>query len=193
VTWQRIRAGLAAAGGDGAAAVARELVRSDGEPEGDRLSNAPAALGALPIGFATAPGDVMRRRHMAEALAGSDAVALAAACAVAAMASYAVAGAPSFSVWAAGIEEAGAVVAAAREPLTRAAVGAWHPPGDGEVLDPVGTVAAAVSMLCDGDASPDEAVAALAGALEAARAGEPGDAADSELDSLAHDLEALRG
>lgn len=90
-------------------------------------------------GFATAPGDVMRRRHMTQVAqapaGGSDA--LAASCAVAAMASYAVVDAPIFSILAAGIEEAGAVVDAAREPLPRAAVGRWQPPGDGIPPSPV--------------------------------------------------------
>jgi ADP-ribosylglycohydrolase len=142
--------------------------------------------------------------------------ALAAACAVAAMGAYAIAGAPSFSVFAAGLEEAGAVVAGAREPLTRAAVGAWQAPGDGVPLESLPTVAAVVSVLCRDDPSPGTAmraavalggdtdtVAALAGGIAAARSGGLDDVdwldavalpcEDGELESLAGELGMLRG
>lgn len=186
-------------------------------PEGVGATNG-AAMRALPIGFATAPADAAGRRRIAQVLTRTthgDPRALAAACAVAAMGSYAVAGAPIFSVFASGLEEAGAVVADARDELTRAAVGAWSPPEGGVPFESLPTVAAVVSVLRHGDPSPGAAmrgavalggdtdtVAALAGGTAAARTGDldgvdwldavglPVDAA--ELESLAEALTALR-
>lgn len=191
--------------------VARELVRSGGEISALNEPGTPAraALRALPIGFATAPGDVVRRRHIAESLTPGDPDALAAACAVAAMASYAVAGAPMFSVFAAGLEEAGAVVAAAREPLTRAAVGRWRAPENGVPEEALPAVAAVVSVLCHGEPSPGaamdaaaalggatDAVAAIAGGIAAARSGGldgiDGPEFTDGIGSLAAELSALR-
>lgn len=156
-------------------------------PRGEGATNG-AAMRALPIGWATAPADVERRRSLAERFTRTthgDPRALAAAAAVAAMASYAAAGAPMFSVFAAGLEEAGTVVGDARPPLTKAAVGTWPAPADGVPLDAVTTVAAVVSVLCGGtEPSPGEAmrsavalggdtdtVAALAGGVAATRTG----------------------
>lgn len=237
--------------------VARELVRSGGDPDPERFlddlaealpsmrgagpttraavarwrsSHTPAvtngtgatngaAMRALPIGWATAPGDAERRRSIVELLTRTthgDPRALAAASAVAAMGSYAAAGAPMFSVFAAGLEEAAAVVPETRDPLARAATGGWRAPAEGVPLDSLPTVAAVVSVLCGrGDPAPGavmraavalggdtDTVAALAGGVAATRCGSldgvdwldrvelpaPGD----ELAALAGDLAALR-
>ena len=180
---ERIRAGLAASGDD-AVAAARELVRSGGEPDPERLPGTLAS--ALAIGFATGPADSARRRRLAE-VAGADRQTVAASCAVAAMAAYAATGAPLFSVFAAGVEEAGAVDSGARGPLTQAAVGRWQAPPD--AAGPLVTVAHAVTVLCGDGGSADP----LAGALTAARSGDAVAARDDELTKLAAGLFRLRG
>ena len=238
--------------------VARELVRTGGEPDGEQFlaalaralgamrgagpttqaaverwrssgtTAAPAgegatngaAMRALPIGWATAPGDADRRRALVELFTRTthgDPRALAAAAAIAAMGSYAAAGAPMFSVFAAGLEEAGAVLDDARGPLTKAAVGTWPAPAGGVPLDSIPTAAAVVSVLCGGtDPSPGrvmrqavalggdtDTVAALAGGVAATRTGGLDDVdwlrsvampvADGEIAELADGLAALRG
>jgi ADP-ribosylglycohydrolase len=236
--------------------VARELVRSGGDPDPERflrsLADAiatmrgagpttkaaverwrssgtvsageegatnGAAMRALPIGWATAPAEAERRRSLVELFTRTthgDPRALAAASAVAAMGSYAVARAPMFSVFAAGLEEAAAVVGDAREVLTKAAVGGWEAPAGGVPFDSLPTVAAVVSVLCGGgNASPGDTmraavalggdtdtVAALAGGVAATRTGSldgvdwlsevdaPAD--DDEVAELADELAKLR-
>jgi len=164
--------------------------RSDGSvmaPDGQGATNG-AAMRALPIGWATVPDDVDRRRSLVEGLTRTthgDARAVAAACAVAAMGSYAVAGAPMFSVFAAGLEEAAAVLGDARGLLTKAATGGWEAPPDGVPLESLPTIAAVVSVLCTGNgATPGDmmrvavglggdtdTVAALAGGVAGTRTG----------------------
>ena len=143
--------------------------RADGSlmaAEGQGATNG-AAMRALPIGWATAPDDAERRRSLVERFTRTthgDPRAAAAASAVAAMGSYAVAGAPMFSVFAAGLEEAAAVLDDARGLLTQAATGGWEAPPDGVPLDSLPTIAAVVSVLCGGNgATPGDMIRAAVG------------------------------
>ena len=185
--------------------VARRLVRAD---TGVGLAaSAPPACG-LPIGWSTGPAAADTRRALvAAAVQAPDdgGRTVAAAQAVAAMASYAAVHAPMFSVMAAGIEEAGDY---GRGELTDAAVGSWTPSED-EASAPLRMVAAVIAALRKGKGEPGPvaraarelggaAVAALAGAIAATRAGgldgiDPRGVDQAGFDDLAGGLSARRG